>query len=74
MTERRRYLVLDSFVPREPEHKFVQPGRCCEGRVASDILPTATPWVRLAHPRASRSDGRSSYGYIGEHGDSPIVE
>ncbi len=48
---RRRYLVLDVFAPRAPEHDWVQPGHCYQGEEATRaILPAATVWVRLSHP------------------------
>ncbi len=51
MTERRRYLVLDGFVPRDPGHNWIAPGQTYEGRPASDVLPVGLrPWVRLIHP------------------------
>ena len=51
VTERRRYLVLDGFVPRLPERDWVQPGHCYQGEEASPtLLHGATPWVRLIHP------------------------
>jgi hypothetical protein len=49
MTERRRYLVLDGFVPRLPEYEWIQVAHVYEGERASDILPSA-PMVRLIHP------------------------
>ncbi len=50
MTEVRRYLVLDGFVPRLPEYDWIQPGQTYEGVRASDVLPAGIPWVRLVHP------------------------
>ncbi len=51
MTDRRRYLVLDAFAPRVPEHDWVVPGYCYEGEpVSPTMLATLTPWVRLVHP------------------------
>ena len=49
MTERRRYLVLDGFVPRLPEHDWIQVAHVYEGMRASDILVSA-PMIRLIHP------------------------
>ncbi len=51
MTERHRYLVLDGFVPRLPEHNWIKPAGQYDGTAASDVLPMGvTPWVRLIDP------------------------
>ncbi len=50
MTERRRYLVLDGFVPRLPEYGWIEPGQTYEGVRASEILPAGILFVRLVHP------------------------
>ena len=57
MAARRRYLVLDAFAARAPEHDWVQPGQCYEGEEVSAILPCATAWVRLTHPTQSDTTG-----------------
>ncbi len=49
MTERRRYLVLDGFVPRLPEHDWMQVAHVYERERASTILVSA-PMLRLVHP------------------------
>ena len=50
MTEVRRYLVLDGFTPRLPEHGWIQLAHVYEGVLASDLFPSGLPWVRLVHP------------------------
>ena len=49
MTEVRRFLVLDGFVPRTPEDAWIEPAKVYEGERASNVLVSA-PMVRLFHP------------------------
>ena len=50
MTEVRRFLVLDGYEPRLPEHSWIEPGQVYEGMLASNVLPADIPWVRLVNP------------------------
>jgi hypothetical protein len=50
MTEVRRYLVLDGFVPRLPEDEWIQPGQMYGSVRASESLPVGILFVRLVHP------------------------
>jgi hypothetical protein len=49
VTEVRRFLVLDGFVPRNPEDAWVEPAKVYEGERASNVLVSASI-VRLFHP------------------------
>ena len=49
VTEPRRYLVLDGFIPRLAEHDWIQVAHTYEDERASNILVSA-PMVRLMLP------------------------
>ena len=49
MIERRRYLVLDGFVPRQPEYGWIEVTHVYDGLRASGIVLSAA-MIRLFHP------------------------
>jgi hypothetical protein len=73
MAERRRYLVLDGFVPRLPEHDWFQVAHVYRGERASNLLVSA-PMVRLLHATEADRTALVSTYHLTELAQEPRAE